>query len=61
MILYVIKQLAGKLTHSDPMIVTKESSKDQIISTVMRFTKDGWPDKKHENSIVELFKKNKIY
>ena len=37
---------------SDPIIVTKESSKVKIISTVMRFTKDGWSDTKHENSAV---------
>ena len=31
----------------DPMIVTIESSKDKIISTVMKCTKDEWPDKKN--------------
>ena len=40
-------------------LIKKESSKDKIISTVMRLTKDRWPDKKHENLTVELFRKIK--
>ena len=41
------------------MIVAIESSKDKIISTVMKFNKDGWPATKHEDTAVELFRKLK--
>ena len=35
----------------------KQSSKDKIISTVMKFNKDGWPATKHDDTTVELFRK----
>ena len=54
-----IKYISRQIDSSDPMIVSKESSKDKIVSTVMLYTKDGWPIKKHENSTIELFRKLK--
>ena len=40
-----VKTISIQIDSSDSMIVTKKSSKDKIISTVMRFTDDEWPYK----------------
>ena len=47
-IICTVKTISKQIESSDSMIVAKELSKNKIISTVMKFNKDGWPATKHE-------------
>ena len=38
-------------------MVLKATSRDNILPTVIRYTRDGWPNKKHEDQSVEQFRK----
>ena len=43
---------------SDPITVTKISYKENLLLTEIRFTKYGWPDKKHEKILLWNYLEN---
>ena len=51
-----VKLVSRQLNPTDPGLMAKESSKDPIISTVMRYTKEGWPQDSSEET--KHYKKN---
>ena len=59
-----IKTIGTQLSPTDPRIMVKETSHDKVLSTVIRYTQNGWPphiDKKQTNTVygVENFSKLK--
>ncbi|XP_067928946.1 uncharacterized protein [Watersipora subatra] len=59
-IICTIKTIGAQLNPTDPGVIVKESSKDIVISTVMRYTTEGWPHREKETpatSEIKEFKK----
>ena len=52
-----IKTIGSQLDPSDPSVVSKATSRDNVLPTVIRYTRDGWPHKKHEDQLVEHYRK----
>ena len=40
--------ISDELTPADRSSLARESAKDPVVSTVMRFTREGWPPKKSD-------------
>ena len=38
-------------------MVSKATSRDNVLPTVIRYTRDDWPHKKHEDQLVEQYGK----
>ena len=51
------KTLSSQLKPTDPETVRKESAKDPTVSTVMRYTREGWPQKRTTVEETEDFRK----
>ena len=53
-----IKVLSLQIQHVDANILRQESQKDPVISTVMRYVREGWPSKNIEtNDKIKTFRK----
>ena len=52
-----IKTISSQLKPTDPRVLLKESAKDPTISAVIRYTQEGWPQKKVSTGKAEEFRK----
>ena len=53
-----IKILSLQIKPVDANIICQESKKDPVVSTVMRYAREGWPEKNVEiNADVKAFRK----
>ena len=43
-----LRMISRQINPVDPGAITKESARDPVLSTVIRYTRDGWPSD-HEN------------
>ena len=46
-IVCAIKTIDSQLNPTDPGVLSKESSRDPVTAAVMRFTREGWPQRRH--------------
>jgi len=53
----IIKTLSLQVRPTDSGTLRKESSRDPTLTKVMRFTREGWPEKKDSNDPAEKFRK----
>ena len=56
-IVYDVKQLSVQLNPIKPKLIAQETAKDQVLSKVQCYTKEGWPSKLSDE--IEQFKKLK--
>ena len=56
-VINAIKTISSQLKPTDPGVLLKESAKDPTISTVIRYTQEGWPQKKASTEKAEEFRK----
>ena len=58
----MVKTISRQLTPSNPKILAKESSKDPIVSSVMRYVREGWPSQESDAvaSTIADFRKLEI-
>ena len=38
-----VRMINRQINSVDPRVITKESARDPVLSTVIRYTRDGWP------------------
>jgi len=54
---YTIETLSLQVEPTDSGTLRKESSRDPTLTKVMRFTREGWPEKKDGDDPAEKFRK----
>ena len=55
-----IEEVSNKVTPADQQSLARESSKDPVIATVVRFTREGWPPRRSdEGTEMQCFRHNK--
>ena len=47
---FTIKTISRQIQPTDPGVVAKESAKDPVVSTVMRYCREGWPHVRENES-----------
>jgi len=53
----IIETLSLQVRPTDSDTLRKESSRDPTLTKVMRFTREGWPEKKDGDDPAEKFRK----
>ena len=48
--IFTIKTTSRQIRPTDARVVSKESSKDPVVSAVMRYCKEGWPNNKNQRN-----------
>ena len=52
-----IERLSKQVKTRDAAALRKETAKDSVLSTVLRYTREGWPPTRQENNPAEKFRK----